>query len=473
MVDWTALGTVLLMTVLAALVTAFMVFEQNRQHIVENWVEYRCHPLVMPFAWYFGKDTAENFNMCTMSTMNSYTGYLFEPIHFMFGLVGDIIGDIVEGIDDIRGALVSVRGGFLGIIGTVFGKVQNGVAETNILFIRMRDIMSRLVSVFYVLGYTGMTGVETGQSLMNGPVGGVINYFGCFDPSTPMLLRDGSAVPIADVRVGDTLRRGARVTSTFRFKSEGTTMYDYEGIKVSGNHIVFDTRQNLWVPVERAVNARQLPDSYWQEQPFIYCINTSDNMIRISGHVFRDFEEVGESDKSVIDFLQRMTGTHLNKGRAVSETVTGSFKAGLHPSSLVLMDGGQTLKKICRIQPGDKLYGGNEVGGVSVHEAVEHPPVVVDNVVMLPNTLCRILPDDSLYRRAVFCCLDQVHPPLMPLAYGLVTAQGGFYVSNGDRHFVEVRDDNEDVSESLNDARMDIILEYLNHSKTLTQTQLE
>ena len=36
----------------------------NVGDIKNNWPQYRCNPLVMPFAGYFGHDPAENFNEC-------------------------------------------------------------------------------------------------------------------------------------------------------------------------------------------------------------------------------------------------------------------------------------------------------------------------------------------------------------------------------------------------------------------------
>jgi hypothetical protein len=66
--------------------------------------------------------------------------------------------------------MASTRGGFMGIIGSVFGKIQNTMSSIQYIIIRMRTLMSRIMGVmmsFMLIFYTGM---QTGESVVNGPI---------------------------------------------------------------------------------------------------------------------------------------------------------------------------------------------------------------------------------------------------------------------------------------------------------------
>ena len=53
----------------------------------------------------------------------------------------------------MRSMFAGVRGGFLTIVGSVFGKIQNMMAQTQYIIIRMRTLMSRVVGIMYSFVY--------------------------------------------------------------------------------------------------------------------------------------------------------------------------------------------------------------------------------------------------------------------------------------------------------------------------------
>jgi len=139
-------------------------------HLKKNWVQYRCNPIYMPAAGLVGQDVFRNFTTCTMRGFQDYAGFIVDPIMAEFSVVGDTIGEIGGALHDMRGMMSGVRGGFLGVVGSVFGKIQNTMSAIQYIIIRMRTLMSRIVGVmmsFMLIFYTGM---ETGQSVVNGPI---------------------------------------------------------------------------------------------------------------------------------------------------------------------------------------------------------------------------------------------------------------------------------------------------------------
>lgn len=436
--DW---AIILGVTLFAALLSLFLWFEANRQHIKKNWVTYRCQPYIMPFAFLFGKDTSSNFSYCMAHSFNGYAGYLFEPIYYMFSVIGSIIGDLVKSIDDIRTMLTSVRGGFLGIVGNVIGKIENLISEMTILIVRMRDIMTRLVGTLTVLGGVTMTTAATGSSLMNGPIGQVIDYF-CFAKGTLVNTLDGPK-PIEALNLGDMLTKDREVVSTMKFSGEGQSMYLLDGIKVSGNHLVLLDDQ--WVPVrDHPASTPTTPE------PVLYCLNTSDNIIAIANHIFRDFEEVSNED--LTRHIQELIADE--QGADHNVFVTGSYETGVCPYTSIAMASGES-KYIAKMQLGDVLADGGIVTGIIRHQAFVDDFVNYEALVVLRDTAFvhphKIRPSSADYVGDYQSC-----------AMHLTTTTGRIPLASG--HVI--LDDQESYDATVNAKRDALIKEYLRRSST-------
>lgn len=157
-------------TVVAIIASTYMFALSQIDHIKKNWVKYRCNPIYMPVAGMVGDDVFSNFTKCTMKGFHDYAGFMMDPIMQEFDVVNETVGEIGGALQDMRSMMASTRGGFMGIIGTTFGKLQNTMSSIQYIIIRMRTLMSRIVGVmmsFMLIFYTGM---ETGGSVVNGPI---------------------------------------------------------------------------------------------------------------------------------------------------------------------------------------------------------------------------------------------------------------------------------------------------------------
>jgi hypothetical protein len=111
----------------------------------------------------------------------------------------------------------------------------------------------------------------------------------CFHPDTPIKLKDGSTVRLKQVKVGDYLSSGARVTATMACLADGVPLYTYGGTIVSGDHLVREDGQ--WVYVR---DSKQ--KAYYVGPPpqTLICLNTTDHQIPIGDTIFADYEEIEE-----------------------------------------------------------------------------------------------------------------------------------------------------------------------------------
>lgn len=162
-------------TVAAIAGTLYLYALGQLDHIKKNWVQYRCNPIYMPLAGFVGQDVFQNFTKCTMKGFHDYAGFMMDPIMGEFAVINETVTEVGGAVQDMRGMMSSTRSGFVGIIGSVFGKIQNTMSSIQYIIIRMRTLMARIVGVMMSFMYVFYTGMETGQSVANGPIMKVIN----------------------------------------------------------------------------------------------------------------------------------------------------------------------------------------------------------------------------------------------------------------------------------------------------------
>ena len=60
-------------------VCAVITFVLSRQYIIDNWAEYKCNPLITPFASAFGKDSAATMKECASANFVSMSYDMHTP----------------------------------------------------------------------------------------------------------------------------------------------------------------------------------------------------------------------------------------------------------------------------------------------------------------------------------------------------------------------------------------------------------
>jgi hypothetical protein len=301
------------------------VTQANYQEIKDNWVQYRCNPLYMPFSSMFSDvSTSENFQFCT----NSYAQYIFElltqPIHLMFSLFTKVISGITGSLDKFRGFTTGMQNFILSYANDFFGKLGNSVSAIVSLIGRIRDLTQRIVGT---AGYTAviastsvnfmisvfefsmtllrsLVGIIFGLGVLLSivfppllfffiPIGASLGMtYSCFHPDTSIRMADGSYVLLKHIKVGDEIASG-RVTAVMRFDASNIPLYEYNDVIVAGNHLVRENRE--WKYVKDAYRSY----IYIGDQPDeIICLNTTTHQIVINGITFSDYEECDDEPPS-------------------------------------------------------------------------------------------------------------------------------------------------------------------------------
>jgi hypothetical protein len=265
--------------------------------IKENWPLYRCNPVYMPLA----DDIQSNFVYCIQTMQSNYMGYLLEPLNFVTGSLGSMLGNMTEEVNNIRAMFNKIRSFISDIIQNVFGVFLNLVIEFQRINISIIDLIGKTIGIMTTLLYTMDGSIKTMNSTWNGPPGQLVKSLGkCFYPYTQLKLKNEEKVLMCNIRLGDILEHGEVVEAILQIdnKNDKIPFYKVRSIDsvdgehksyifVTGSHLIYDKSKEKFVKVSEHPDA--IPtDIYY---PYFYCLITDNHKIPIGGHVFWDWED--------------------------------------------------------------------------------------------------------------------------------------------------------------------------------------
>ena len=135
-------------------------------------------------------------------------------------------------------------------------------------------------------GFGDSSGSSSSGSGGSGGVGG-----GCFIAGTMISMADGSFKPVEQVDIGDTVSVGGKVFATGKFLIDN--LYDYNGIQVSGTHMVKE--DGAWTRVEDS----RLGVSLGDDEVIVYVFGNENRRIIINGTEFTDYFELSEQQELI------------------------------------------------------------------------------------------------------------------------------------------------------------------------------
>lgn len=345
----------LFVTVLFGILWYFMTAAVNIVEISTNWPKHRCDPAVMPFASAYGYNTSENFNYCLTQVFQGQVGGVTGPVTGIMGTMTTNMMGFLQNLNSLRVMLATLVGSVSKMAQEFVNRFRLATMQVKVSSLKIQQMMKRLFATFYAVIYMGLSAVTTGINFTDTFIFKFLDTF-CFPPETEILLENNTKLPIAAVKLGDVLENGARVTSTYRFMSEGQSMVWMDKIQVSTNHLVL--LNNRWIPAEEHPEA--WPAQHWRggvERPLI-CLDTDIHHIPIGGYMFRDWDETDESDEATMVLAEQ----YLNGG-SVDTTAQRPWKyqpAIEGPATIVMKDG--STKAVENLVLGDQVSTGTVTG---------------------------------------------------------------------------------------------------------------
>jgi hypothetical protein len=261
--------------------------------IKANWPLYRCNPMYM----FLADDIEQNFTYCIQSMQTNFMGYLLEPLTYITGTLGTMLGGFMIDIQNIRAMFNKIRTFFSSIIQSVFGVFLNLVIEFQRITIGIKDLIGKTIGIMVSLMYVMDGSIKTMNSTWNGPPGQLVRALGkCFHPETKLKLKNGNIKFIKDIILGDILEDGSTVEALMMidnrkeklpFYKIKNSLCDGENILVTGSHLVFDLNKQKFIKVEDYSKAT-LTDIV---NDCFSCLITDKHRIKIGNELFWDWED--------------------------------------------------------------------------------------------------------------------------------------------------------------------------------------
>lgn len=263
------------------------------QNIRDNWVKYRCNPIMLPFAGMFGEDASTNFNYCIHSITKDFIGFLLIPIQEALSVVKDISGGFGTALNDIRKVISSIRSFVTEIVQTIFGVLLNILIDFQKIIISLKDLIAKFIGIITTLLYMIMGTMYAMKSAWHGPPGDLARAL-CFDPRTHIYLKNGTLKEMQQIKLGDVLKDGSVVEGILVLKNTTNAPFykfskggeNNQDILVTGSHMVQNNEEE-WIPVSKH------PDSNLQElsSPTLFSLITSKQRICIGKYTFWDWND--------------------------------------------------------------------------------------------------------------------------------------------------------------------------------------
>ena len=181
-------------------------------------------------------------------------------------------------------------------------KVSGTWKSINDIYTKVAGSWKRITAGYYKVGgvwkalfNSGISFIETAagfgdssgsSSSGSGGSGGV---GGCFVAGTMITMADGTQKPVEQVDIGDTVSVGGKVFATGKFLIDN--LYDYNGIQVSGTHMVKE--DGKWTRVEDSRLGRSLGD----DEVIVYVFGNENRRIIINDTEFTDYFELSEQQE--------------------------------------------------------------------------------------------------------------------------------------------------------------------------------
>jgi hypothetical protein len=211
-----------------------------------------------------------------------------------------------------------------------WGAAATGTVVLTAVAIPLAIFLDFFVKVFHVdLGLT-VPKINSGKKMK------------CFDENTILNMNDGTTKTIKDILPGDVLENNNEVTGIFKVLTEGSELYDLNGVIVSDTHMV--KYNNEWLRVCKHPFSRKL--AFYENKPYLYCLNTVSKTIIINDVVFSDWDEIYDENVALL-----------------SHKLQGDFVSGFASDSPIILKNGD-IKKISEIKVGEVLEKGEKVYGI-------------------------------------------------------------------------------------------------------------
>ena len=430
----------IIITIILLIFISYCYIKINSQPIIDDWVNKRCNINIIPFAGFIYHPegisatdyTAKNFAECTQTILSNMTGYMVEPLSFIIKSINSVVDSIKNSLNSIRAMFNKVRFFFQTMAEELMGRLMNIMIPLQQIIISVKDFIGKiqgtmtaglftllgsyytlkallgaiaqfiitilvalaiLIAVFWIMPFTwgfaitntvifvaiaiplaimlafmsDVLKVQTGLAIPRVP------SVKCFDEDTLLNMNNGKQKKISEIKVGEKLYGDNLITAVIKVETNGSKIYNLDNILVSDSHIVL--YKDKWIHISDHPDSK-LYDFY--DKPYLFCLNTTNKIIDIKGHIFTDWDEIYENS---LYEIKNNKFIKINETKEIHTFLDGGFEKN---TEIKLLDG--TYIKIKDVKIGDilsnreRVYGIVEINGNTTEQYIynlgENVPII-------------------------------------------------------------------------------------------------
>ena len=164
----------IIITIILILIISYCLIMVNSQPIIDDWVNQRCKPNIIPFAGLITHPegvsasdyTFQNFNYCIQNILSSITGTAVEPLTFVTNTLKAMADKIKNDIQSVRAMFDKVRTMFQQVSQEIMGRIINITIPLQQIVISFKDLLSKIQGVMTAGLFTVLGSYYTLKSLL-------------------------------------------------------------------------------------------------------------------------------------------------------------------------------------------------------------------------------------------------------------------------------------------------------------------
>lgn len=361
-----AAGKLVAISVLLLIVLGGLLSVLFRVSIFQDWEKNRCNPYVVPFSAFFKPSTddrtpsqfaRDNWSFCQKE-------YIQNAIRLAATEVTALVDEQSGVADIVRGVISSITDTFVAVwkmcyeaYSAIMKKLLAAASLFRNMLIQLHSLVDRIEGILYsitmalisslaafintvqlvlivviiVIGILLVLQIILFFLLM--PISGLIITMaalvsvvvvsvmtavmastvagGCFAGDTLVHMANGIDIPISEIRIGDILVDGGKVSAVHTFLQQ-SRLYNLDGVYVTGDHLVVQSDGTL-IPV--CQDKRALPSN--RKDKRIWCLTTTTRRIHCAENIFADWEEIAQDDMTMLCAWYNIVWHSLNKDSGI------------------------------------------------------------------------------------------------------------------------------------------------------------
>lgn len=256
-----------------------------------NIQDIRCEPMFIPFAGMFGLDSQENSKFCMKHIQKQNIDEHMHNTKQKTESLEDIGNELGNKVSSIGADLSGVKDVTSDLFSGISSMMINTVIKFQKMMYHFKSITGKVVTSGNVLVNIANTGVNAGESIVNGPIIKTLNTL-CFDPETIVKLNNGTELSMKNTKIGDVLDGGSTIIGKVDVKNHYDDYFyavqnGNHDILVTGTHLLFDESVKRFRKVSENPIARQTNI----KNDMFHCLITDDHQIKIGEHIFWDYDD--------------------------------------------------------------------------------------------------------------------------------------------------------------------------------------